>query len=395
LIAGDPAAILDASRRYVSRSKSASSRGGRAHAAAAIGWEGETADAFRMAAGVLRARADDEAALFHECASALDEFAGVLSWAQEQADTAIHDWTSAEGLTSTARLAHERTVAAATKGTFAGIPIVIVPPFVDPGAPGRANATAILADARAAVEQAEAQTIRVLARSAAAAPTQSLLRSGPALTAASTVRPGTTAIPVPTPSSTIPQIVAWLTTGSYTIGELIVSCGVGSVIAALSFVVIGGVGSGSTAGEPLSAARNRRLAAAEARMRAQTRNPDGSLRSVAGQTPVGHTGLLAEEGPTTADEVKEILKESTKRGKSKPHREVDTPEELAEVYDKLVKGGEPIESPDRYGGDTVRLPDGTEIGRRDGSSSGGPTIDVRYPGRSTNVKVHLPKGWGK
>jgi hypothetical protein len=158
------------------------------------------------------------------------------------------------------------------------------------------------------------------------------------------------------PSSTIPQIVAWLTAGSYTIGELIASCGVGSVIAALSFVVIGGVGSGSTAGEPLSAARNRRLAAAEARMRAQTRNPDGSLRSVAGQTPVGHTGLLAEEGPTTADEVKEILKESTKRGKSKPHREVDTPEELAEVYDKLVKGGEPIESPDRYGGDTVRLP---------------------------------------
>lgn len=28
-------------------------------------------------------------------------------------------------------------------------------------------------------------------------------------------------------------------------------------------------------------------------------------------------------------------------------------------------------------------------------SSGGPTIDVRYPGRSTDVKVHLPKGWGK
>jgi RHS repeat-associated protein len=68
--------------------------------------------------------------------------------------------------------------------------------------------------------------------------------------------------------------------------------------------------------------------------------------------------------------------------------EVDSPEELQTLYDELSRGGEPA-TPLGYDGEMVKLPNGTRVGLRNTSSSGGPTIDISRPGQPV-VKVHLP-----
>lgn len=61
--------------------------------------------------------------------------------------------------------------------------------------------------------------------------------------------------------------------------------------------------------------------------------------------------------------------------------------ELQVAYDQMARGGEVIRRPG-YRGEWVRQPDGTEIGLRESSSSGGRTIDVRHPDGTTE-KVHI------
>ena len=60
--------------------------------------------------------------------------------------------------------------------------------------------------------------------------------------------------------------------------------------------------------------------------------------------------------------------------------------ELKATYDALARGGEVFRRPG-YPGEWVRQPDGTEIGLRTTSKSGGRTIDIRMPDGTTR-KVH-------
>ncbi|MEV7972338.1 hypothetical protein [Cellulomonas sp. NPDC089187] len=67
--------------------------------------------------------------------------------------------------------------------------------------------------------------------------------------------------------------------------------------------------------------------------------------------------------------------------------------ELRNLFDELSQGGVDITPSTGYyangGGKMVRLPDGTEIGLREMSTSTGrPTIDIRYPDRRT-LKIHV------
>jgi hypothetical protein len=62
-------------------------------------------------------------------------------------------------------------------------------------------------------------------------------------------------------------------------------------------------------------------------------------------------------------------------------------EELRSVYDELATGGRPVDAQD-YPGKWVERPDGTGIGIREGSQSGGATIDIRRPDGSIG-KVHI------
>lgn len=80
---------------------------------------------------------------------------------------------------------------------------------------------------------------------------------------------------------------------------------------------------------------------------------------------------------------------SLRTGRTPPNLEVDNAEDLEQVWQKLGGGsGTPVEGTS-YPGQLEQLPDGTKIGMRSGSKSGGPTIDVWRPGKPY-VKVHLP-----
>ncbi len=101
------------------------------------------------------------------------------------------------------------------------------------------------------------------------------------------------------------------------------------------------------------------------------------------------TGVLipgegeAEIGAEGLDEALAGLRES-KAG----IYEVDNEEELQALYNELSRGGKPA-TPTGYDGEMVKLSDGTRVGLRNTSSSGGQTIDINRPGQAP-VKIHLP-----
>lgn len=78
-----------------------------------------------------------------------------------------------------------------------------------------------------------------------------------------------------------------------------------------------------------------------------------------------------------------------RRGKNKPNRELDTPEEIKDFWDWLSKNARDM-PPASDGFPRKVLDDGTEISMRPGSKSGGPTIEANIPGAGKNPKVHLP-----
>jgi tripartite motif-containing protein 71 len=69
--------------------------------------------------------------------------------------------------------------------------------------------------------------------------------------------------------------------------------------------------------------------------------------------------------------------------------EVDSVEELQTLYDELSHGGEPA-TPHGYDGEMVELPNGTRVGLRNTSRSGGPALDIHQPGQP-RITVHLPE----
>lgn len=76
-------------------------------------------------------------------------------------------------------------------------------------------------------------------------------------------------------------------------------------------------------------------------------------------------------------------------GRQKHVRTVRSDAELQRLWDEMIQGAEPI--PGRGGGkyeDWYRLPDGTEVGLRTGSVSGGRAIDIRLPNGAVR-KIHI------
>jgi hypothetical protein len=398
LIPGDAGAARAIADAHRSQAVEAAERAVASGRASAIEWEGAAATAFRTTAATHRRRCTHEETQFRRTSAALDAFVHALDHGRRRAASAVDTWLAAEAATDSARAAHDRLVRSAALPRLGTPTVTIVPAFIDPGERGRARAKADLADARAMVDRAEAAAVQALLASAESAPALPLLAAGgsPVAEESRAIRPVSTVMPFPGPASTAAQIAAWLSSGAYTFGQLVALCGSAAVIAAIPLVAVAGVGSGSTTRGTPAAARARRIALAEARIWAWTHYPDGTVRERAGVEAVDEPGFRHEEGPQSAEDVKEILRHGTRAGKNKPHREVDTPEDLEEVFEEITRGGTPAEIPNGYDGrDAVRLPDGTEIGFRNGSGSGGPTIDVKFPGSGKPTKVHLPKGWGK
>lgn len=196
---------------------------------------------------------------------------------------------------------------------------------------------------------------------------------------------------VPAAGAGVQQIAQWLLTGAYSIGALTAACGPAAVMAALALIVLGGVGTGSTSGSQFYTPEER-IRRAWLDMYYWTHNPDGTVKQHIGPAPTPFTKYLNEG--LDAEGVDELVKERTRKGRSSKVRESDTPEDLAKLGKDLIEGGERSDEWEDYDGDVYKLEDGTLIGLRNGSRSGGPTIDIRFP-NAKQMKVHLPKGWGK
>jgi hypothetical protein len=110
--------------------------------------------------------------------------------------------------------------------------------------------------------------------------------------------------------------------------------------------------------------------------------------------PYGAPSLLRETrtvkatkpGVSTAADIESTM-QGLPKGKSGAVRVVATDAELQSTFDAMSKGGKPITRPG-YNGPVVELPDGTQIGLRGASKSGGRTIDIKYPS-GTDGKVHI------
>ncbi|WP_239393666.1 RHS repeat-associated core domain-containing protein [Frankia sp. CiP3] len=90
--------------------------------------------------------------------------------------------------------------------------------------------------------------------------------------------------------------------------------------------------------------------------------------------------------PASTECIDDVLSK-LRTGRTPPNLEVDTPEEMRQVFADISRDGIPVQS--GYPGKFVELQDGTKVGFRESSRSGGETIDI-FKADGTHVKVHLP-----
>jgi filamentous hemagglutinin len=112
---------------------------------------------------------------------------------------------------------------------------------------------------------------------------------------------------------------------------------------------------------------------------------EGPIRGGSG---AGGKANVTTVPPENAGGVRQIVKESTspydKKGKA---FNVNTEAELKNLYDSISKLGKLLPG-SNYNGTFKQLPDGTRVGWRLTSETGGPTIDV-FPSKGTPFKVHI------
>jgi hypothetical protein len=99
------------------------------------------------------------------------------------------------------------------------------------------------------------------------------------------------------------------------------------------------------------------------------------------------SSFFEDAGPVDSDHVRDRLADATLPGRNPPIRQVETEQQLRDLWDALTAEGRVVEDV-RYPGQVVELPDGTQVRLRDNSKSGGPTIDIKYPDGGKD-KVHI------
>lgn len=75
-------------------------------------------------------------------------------------------------------------------------------------------------------------------------------------------------------------------------------------------------------------------------------------------------------------------------GRSANTRVVDSPEDLQKLFGQLTSGSKSVQGATRYPGRLMEVPDGTRVGLRATSKSGGPTIDI-HRSNSRTIKIHV------
>ncbi|WP_144754901.1 hypothetical protein [Curtobacterium pusillum] len=167
------------------------------------------------------------------------------------------------------------------------------------------------------------------------------------------------------------------------------AAGSGSAVGGLSALGLLGILfglSGDTQQQTPADAMRQRMAQADRDAWAWTHDPlTGKPREVA-----GGAGIMTDViGPMTGAEAIKHARKYGRVPKKKPVGEVDTPEELVDIWKELTRGGKPMDggAPDST---SVELPDGSRVQWRPDSQSGGPTIEINAGGNS-KYKIHLPK----
>jgi RHS repeat-associated protein len=111
---------------------------------------------------------------------------------------------------------------------------------------------------------------------------------------------------------------------------------------------------------------------------------EGAVVGVLDASGAGEEGAAAEGAVEGSTAVEDALAGLTP-GDSPGVYTVDSPEELQQIYDELSAGGKPTSS--SYAGQEVELSDGTRVGIRETSKTGGPTVDINQGG--TQYKIHV------
>lgn len=102
----------------------------------------------------------------------------------------------------------------------------------------------------------------------------------------------------------------------------------------------------------------------------------------------------ARDAKRAADDVAEDMRSTGEYADGLPNgtsghvKMVPDEAQLREDFDELTRGGTPVEW-SGYRGTVYEMPDGTIIGLRESSKSGGPTIDIKWPDGSKPTKIHI------
>lgn len=182
LVPGDPEAVFRAAQDLDKRAKDVDRVGNDLRRIDTGGWTGDASEAFHEQHRTEVPRWFQGADSLGVAAQTLTDHANCLSFAQGQALEAIRLWEQGEAETAAARADHATAVADAGARTRAnaarGNPAVVTAPaFVDPGVEKRAQAVAILNDARRQLQESGDRGGQALAAEAELAPQDSLRQS--------------------------------------------------------------------------------------------------------------------------------------------------------------------------------------------------------------------------
>ncbi|MDD7939357.1 hypothetical protein PHK61_13110 [Actinomycetospora lutea] len=386
----DPTALVPGDPDAVRATRTAVSRLGAALVGAGDGlrridtgdWQGEAAESFRRVFAPVPVQWTGTGEAFLRAADAIGDYVEVLEWARGEAEVAAADWAAAQALS-----AHPRPLDQA-----------------DPGEMGRAAAVERLHAARAAVVEAGDRAAPIVGHARDLAP--------PAPSVAQQVGGflGDFAGGVWSELSSTGQFLWQVNPTRFLVEPATAVEGWGDLATGVAHTVTHPVETIAQALSPREAATNPTRWAGEAltgaglsavggagvagRVERTVHAADavgsGAPDSVEGSTPSSgrYRGRTAAEHAATGGA--HIGRPGVSPGRRIVPREMDTPEEVRQVFDELSAGGQRIEDTS-LPGEMVLLPDGTRVMYRPvAGSTQLPVTEVHSPDNGS-FKVHLPK----
>lgn len=341
-------------------------------------WDGEAADAFRRAFDPIPDQWVGTGDAFLTAADALTDYADVLTWAQGEAGAAVQDWNASQapppsGATvdpgdAGRAAAVDRLRRARDELRVAGdaaTPVVTRARDMAPPMPSVAQQIGgDLGDLAGGAWQRLVDTgqflwqidpARFLIEPAAAVEGWKDLGAGVANAAAN---PGQTIEQALNPRELATNPTRWA----------------GDTLTGLGLSAIGGAGAAGRVGRVTHAA--------------------GALGTAGGDSsggpPVGRFGGLTALEHAAQGGAQIGRPGSGGSKKHIPPREVDTEQEVREIFDELSRGGQRIPQP-TFPGEMVLMPDGSRVMFRPHSSSTGSAVAEVHTSDGTSFKVHVPR----